>query len=261
MRNSDYNEIVSALQFNSEIVPPRRYLDYSHHDFCWFFGDLNYRLDAPVAKILVELERKEFKSLLTSDQLSRQMALNNAFRGFFEPAINFPPTYKYNTGEFGDVYDLVKGTKSKPPAYCDRCLYLPSAGLSCREYVAIQSASASDHKPIRAIFNAQVRFVVVEKLAAVKDEVLNRLHGWHKGVTRTLCPSVIENFMPMEDNALLQLKTGISSFSASLSRATNAFSNGVIHMSADKEYIDEHTISGRERDKSVSGGLKKFVYF
>ncbi len=72
----------------------------SNHDMIYFFGDLNYRID-------VELSREDIFRLITTngletlrakDQLNIERQKGNAFVGFEEGVLTFPPTYKYEAG-------------------------------------------------------------------------------------------------------------------------------------------------------------------
>jgi hypothetical protein len=51
--------------------------------------------------------------------LNVERAAGRTFVGFLEPAIAFPPTYKYDPGT--DNYD--SSEKMRTPAWCDRVLY------------------------------------------------------------------------------------------------------------------------------------------
>lgn len=94
--------------------------------------------------------------MLECDQLRFQQRAGHAFVDFFEQPITFAPTYKFKKGfEKGAQYD---NSASKPPAYCDRILYLaaPHAALRPLAYTSVPDCCASDHKPVRAEFEMSV---------------------------------------------------------------------------------------------------------
>ena len=117
----------------------------------------------------------------------------NAFVGFEEPKICFPPSYKYRIGTSDYSIEL-----TKPPSYCDRILYCPppldeftnfdeSTGFLCEEYTAVNSINCSDHKPVRARFSVPIKFAIVEKEAELKEKISNHLNQWHCRVKEMVC--------------------------------------------------------------------------
>lgn len=125
-------------------------------------------------------------------QLRAQQALRNALVEFEEQTIQFAPTYKYKIGlcvwvigsvgdstyrsficgqvghllfsqiSFlpgvpGEQFDIEKGSKGKPPSYCDRILFM-SNPMTLRHtgYISLPQLCSSDHKPVRASFVAKV---------------------------------------------------------------------------------------------------------
>jgi hypothetical protein len=95
------------------------------HDYIFFFGDLNYRVwNVTDEEVRNALDTQDFSHLLRSDQLRQTMMVSDAFRGFFEPRIMFPPTYKFKIGD--DEYDTARHI----PSWTDRVLYhiLPLKG-------------------------------------------------------------------------------------------------------------------------------------
>jgi phosphatidylinositol-bisphosphatase len=195
MRNSDFQAIFNKLRFNVNAASPtadssnthqaaqsqsasiaalevaeleekasssifRRYATLIDHDFVFWLGDLNYRIDLPISEVVEAIHGKKWKVLLDADQLKQQQALGTAFADFLEQPIQFSPTYKFKKGyEKGNVYDTDKGDK-KPPSYCDRVLYMTAPGdaLCAVAYDSVPSCCASDHKPVRAEFELMVLF-------------------------------------------------------------------------------------------------------
>ncbi|KAI0671976.1 hypothetical protein C8Q78DRAFT_1078711 [Trametes maxima] len=78
-------------------------------DFTFIFGDLNFRLDITRLHADWLISRKEYEQALEFDQLRKVMATGDAFSGFSEGAICFPPTFKY------DVYKRSRHRSFKRP--------------------------------------------------------------------------------------------------------------------------------------------------
>eukprot|EP01060_Flectonema_neradi_P039892 TRINITY_DN8947_c1_g1_i1.p1 TRINITY_DN8947_c1_g1~~TRINITY_DN8947_c1_g1_i1.p1 ORF type:complete len:519 (+),score=96.14 TRINITY_DN8947_c1_g1_i1:107-1663(+) len=93
--------------------------DIESCDYAFWFGDLNYRLQGNsmnTHSVRTRLQRKQTQELLRYDELSHATACGQAFSGWKEMDINFPPTYKF-----------IEGTNSystkRTPAWTDRILY------------------------------------------------------------------------------------------------------------------------------------------
>lgn len=90
------------------------------HDYIFFLGDLNSRLHAvDGAEIRERVKRGELDQLLIHDEVRQGMVYGEAFDGFEEQWIRFPPTYKFDRGT--SVYDTSR--KKRDPAWCDRVLF------------------------------------------------------------------------------------------------------------------------------------------
>lgn len=89
------------------------------HDYVFFSGDLNFRLDEiPREEVLELIAAADFPSLLKHDQLNAALEKEKILEGFQEMKIGFPPTYKFDRGT--DDYDT--SPKQRKPAWCDRVL-------------------------------------------------------------------------------------------------------------------------------------------
>ncbi|XP_042398206.1 type IV inositol polyphosphate 5-phosphatase 9-like [Zingiber officinale] len=158
LRNLNVTHILSKTCFaadNSSNNSPKKIPD---HDHIVLFGDLNYRISLPDAKMRQLVDRKEWKTLLDDDQLSFELSPRGIFEGWNEGPINFPPTYKYkpNSDEYyyGYIYDKSKEEKRRAPAWCDRILWI-GKGLKQLCYERCES-KLSDHRSVRAIFLVDV---------------------------------------------------------------------------------------------------------
>ncbi|KAF5382092.1 hypothetical protein D9615_004213 [Tricholomella constricta] len=65
-------------------------------DYTFICGDLNFRLDISRLHADWLVSRKEYAQALAFDQLTNLMQSGQAFVGFKEATINFPPTFKYD---------------------------------------------------------------------------------------------------------------------------------------------------------------------
>jgi len=162
--NEDYDDDFSkqddlvAVSYGRKSGPPTRIED---HDLVFWFGDLNYRVDAFTWEEAISLVKiKNLHKLLENDQLIIERAHKRVFHGFNEGVINFVPTYKFEPGT--NNYDTRGGTeksKKKPrvPAWCDRVLWKTrdesrSNMIQQCSYFSCAEFLASDHKPVGAEF-------------------------------------------------------------------------------------------------------------
>lgn len=151
-----------------------------NHDFVFWLGDLNYRIneEIPVEVVFQQAESGVFKELLQLDQLNIERKRGNVFRGFEEGAITFPPTYKYQAGT--TVYEKRPEKKLRAPAWCDRILWRaknPDHVVQLN-YTAVRTLDLSDHKPVQASFEVQIRHQVESKKAQVIREIMMQLDKW-----------------------------------------------------------------------------------
>ncbi|CAM9658065.1 unnamed protein product [Hapterophycus canaliculatus] len=160
-------------------VPDKRartigeHLGIQDHDAVFWFGDLNYRIEASVdsQEVLGHAVSRRLGILAAKDQLNGARGAGDAFEGFQEAPIDFPPTYKYTAGT--DDYDTRNDKKFRAPAWCDRILAwtLLSQGkdetrpespkgtegikagvVRQLSYRRSETPLMSDHKPVSASF-------------------------------------------------------------------------------------------------------------
>ncbi|GMR53590.1 hypothetical protein PMAYCL1PPCAC_23785 [Pristionchus mayeri] len=154
-RNLDYREI-SQITFSNG-------LSLFDHDILIWLGDLNYRINSQVNGLSNSDVRRfassyEMTKLIKYDQLREQQSFGRVFVGFKEGSITFPPTYKYDIGT--DLWD--SSEKARSPAWCDRILWWTGdddTKIGVVSYTSIQSVKLSDHKPVRAELNVEVRTI------------------------------------------------------------------------------------------------------
>eukprot|EP00927_Polykrikos_kofoidii_P044170 TRINITY_DN38211_c0_g1_i1.p1 TRINITY_DN38211_c0_g1~~TRINITY_DN38211_c0_g1_i1.p1 ORF type:complete len:796 (+),score=105.71 TRINITY_DN38211_c0_g1_i1:236-2623(+) len=132
----------------------------SQFDYCFWMGDLNYRIDLEgndgedrpedCEKVYALIAAERWQELLSYDQLRREQELGEIFVGFEEGNPEFPPTFKV-CRRSGVEYE-----QKRVPSYCDRILWkcLPHCQASIQQtsLKAIVDVSTSDHKPVCAWF-------------------------------------------------------------------------------------------------------------
>ncbi|ETO18725.1 hypothetical protein RFI_18529 [Reticulomyxa filosa] len=141
---------------------PRLELVSQFHHLFWM-GDLNYRVNWQPLKdqkmnhkdncephifqaFESYLHRKALKVIFRDDQLRDAMANSNAFFGFLEPNVQFPPTFKV---------DRAPGL----PSWCDRILYRSATTANppkVHSYDALANVSYSDHKPVELLLDLDI---------------------------------------------------------------------------------------------------------
>ncbi|XP_068253563.1 synaptojanin-2 [Nyctibius grandis] len=186
-RNEDYKEITQKLSF-----PMGR--SVFSHDYVFWCGDFNYRIDLTYEEVFYFLKRQDWKTLLEFDQLQQQKSSGKIFKDFHEGTINFGPTYKYDIGS--EAYDT--SDKCRTPAWTDRVLWwrkkLPfektageinlldsdlNAETKLRHtwtpgalmYYGRAELQASDHRPVLAIVEVEVQEVNEAARESVFQEV------------------------------------------------------------------------------------------
>lgn len=192
-RNNDCREI---LQETWPVCHPD--LDIvTQFDHCFWFGDLNYRLDLSVDEELPTLalgkqrgvsppkdslapsapsrpddfsavcemiDKREFEELMKYDQLRRFRDAGKAFAGFNEGQADFAPTFKV------ERQPGVSHQSERTPSYCDRILWKSTEALEGnavqRLLSSAEQVSSSDHKPVYAHFDV--------KTPAARGQLLQR---------------------------------------------------------------------------------------
>ncbi|MES1916576.1 MAG: hypothetical protein MHM6MM_008391 [Cercozoa sp. M6MM] len=138
------------------------------HDFLFWAGDLNYRINLDFATVHHLLGQDDIAELIKYDQLNQERRKQATFVGFSEGVLPFAPTYKYlpNT----EKYDRGESGKKRVPAWCDRVLWRLSpkaieqgAQVVQQWYRRSERPLTSDHRPVSALFRVPTRFRVQAK--------------------------------------------------------------------------------------------------
>lgn len=180
-RIESVNSILDAHHFHDRDAPT-----ILEHDYVFWMGDLNFRLDeltkADAERMIAD---GHMSNLMDYDQLGRLMRDGTLFEGFVEPPVAFAPTYKFDPDT--DRYDT--SDKARKPAYCDRILYhkhartYSGAKLSVNKhfYRSIANIRCSDHRPVTALFTLSVPKRAVHQVSfdSVKPSISPNGHIVH----------------------------------------------------------------------------------
>ncbi|KAF9603986.1 hypothetical protein IFM89_039340 [Coptis chinensis] len=162
-RNADVKEIHRRTRFYpaSHIGFPRTIHD--HERIIWL-GDLNYRINLRYEETRELISKAEWSKLAEKDQLIRELKKGRAFDGWTEGTLTFPPTYKY---EFNSSKYRGEDPKSgrRNPAWCDRILSF-GKGTRLLNYNRVEEM-LSDHRPVKALYIAEVEVFCHKKLQKV----------------------------------------------------------------------------------------------
>ncbi|XP_046992841.1 phosphatidylinositol 4,5-bisphosphate 5-phosphatase A-like [Schistocerca americana] len=155
-RVADYNTII-----RKQVFKKRETSHILYHDYVFWIGDLNFRLEenpALTAEKIDSLVRKgDLKTLLQKDQLHQVMNSGDAFSELTETLPTFPPTYKFQF--YSSDYDL-----KRRPSWTDRILYNVNENAYENMTLEVEQLSynsfpqyiQSDHKPVKADFLVKV---------------------------------------------------------------------------------------------------------
>ncbi|GAA6037102.1 hypothetical protein JCM8097_008735 [Rhodosporidiobolus ruineniae] len=161
-RDQDFRTIDQGLHFS-------RGKTIANHDNVVWAADTNYRISLPNEEVRGLAEADAYAELYDADQLNHGMRNRGIFPGYEEAAILFRPTYKYDNGT--DIYDTSE--KQRIPAYTDRILY-KGTDLDAFRYQRAE-LTASDHRPVYALFRARVRVVDEPKRAELRKRLLKEI--------------------------------------------------------------------------------------
>ncbi|KAL6947621.1 hypothetical protein ACO0RG_000197 [Hanseniaspora osmophila] len=143
-RHNDYKTVNKNICFAKGVT-------IKDHDGVIWMGDFNYRLLLSNEEARAMIKEKRFEQMFEMDQLNQQMISGESFPYYNEMEINFPPTYKFDPGT--KSYDTSE--KNRIPAWTDRVLNRGDI-LTQLEYGCCENIVFSDHRPVYAVFNADV---------------------------------------------------------------------------------------------------------
>jgi phosphatidylinositol-bisphosphatase len=161
------NENVVHITRNMKFSLDKSTLSLYEHDYIFWYGDLNYRLDClSTEKIIKLITAKNFEECLSFDQLSRAKQEEGVLRQFSEGKINFLPTFKYLVGS--NQHNV-----RRDPAWCDRILW--SGNATQKAYGSVDKIRISDHKPVFAVFTILLKKKDFNKMSMVRDDICREI--------------------------------------------------------------------------------------
>ncbi|OAD08897.1 hypothetical protein MUCCIDRAFT_117152, partial [Mucor lusitanicus CBS 277.49] len=172
-RNQDFTELSKRLVFPQRSDPLTEYFD----SFLVWCGDLNYRVNLNEAVIKNWLRQERLDILLDYDQLSIERDAGRTFQMFDEGPITFAPTYKYDAGT--NQYDTSE--KRRAPSWTDRILWkkdrkgTAEQSLELKSYKDCMEMMMSDHKPVRALLEMNVRKIDSRLQKQTQEKLVKQL--------------------------------------------------------------------------------------
>ena len=180
------------------------------HDYVFFLGDLNYRIEMDTGAILKAIETQQWDKLLEYDQLMLSKKSGDIFVNFEEPRISFPPTFKFypNSSEYNVETSVLHSTKTfhtqdsevekvtsvlrgRSPGWCDRILTYkadPNYQLDCLEYGCAREVKTSDHRPIYGLFRVMLSSTPKESITRRRYSTRLKIFRQFRYYPKTLIP-------------------------------------------------------------------------
>eukprot|EP00743_Colponemidia_sp_Colp-15_P004128 GILK01004456.1.p1 GENE.GILK01004456.1~~GILK01004456.1.p1 ORF type:complete len:1311 (-),score=247.57 GILK01004456.1:184-4116(-) len=190
-RNAQTWDIFRSGFQQDEVGRTRSTYHIQDHDTIFFFGDMNYRISLSKEETRRLAEMQRITELLKNDQLKIYKAAGSILEGFAEGSVDFLPTYKYDF--YSATYD--SGKKKRAPAWCDRILW-KGANVVQQYYNRVELMS-SDHRPVCAQFDVEVKVIQHDKREAIKRAVFENIEdGWGDG---SIQPSDLVDAMALVD--------------------------------------------------------------
>ncbi|TDH74218.1 hypothetical protein CCR75_001459 [Bremia lactucae] len=191
-RNADYLNVLNKIQFEemgdeggATPMHDTRFWNGSpsilNHDFVFWIGDLNYRIqDTLLTDEVFRLaeSKQSLHELVQHDQLTKERRAGKVLQGFEEGPLTFPPTYKFQAGT--SEYEKRPEKKLRAPAWCDRILWRAKHPRDVKlwSYTSVPALNLSDHKPVHAFFEIQVNDQVESKKNDVMRDIMMQLDKW-----------------------------------------------------------------------------------
>ena len=133
---------------------PNDGMKFKNSDLWFIIGDLNFRIETSFEKSFELIQRREYERLIEFDQLYICRLRDGGLVDIDEAKINFPPTYKYISDSNNYVNDI---ENLRTPSWTDRILFCHKNNIRNLEYLSIPSIMYSDHRPVQASFEIDVK--------------------------------------------------------------------------------------------------------
>lgn len=175
-RITDYKQILDNHHYHV-----KRFREIYDHDYVFWFGDLNFRLqyedDTSPEDVRYKIEKEKIKELMERDQLNLVRREGKAFYQLEEREPAFPPTFKFEKGT--SKYDM-----KRRPAWTDRILWRVQTdsyttvklGVEQLSYKSHPGYNLSDHKPVSSEFLIKVFENPIERIIE-----FTHIPIWHLG--------------------------------------------------------------------------------
>ena len=115
-------------------------------EFSFFMGDLNYRLETTFTGLDIENNKDKALAMVQTPEDQFYIAQENGFFvNYYEPKIDFLPTYKLKKDKLQYV-----NKNNQAPSWCDRVLFKNNSSLEVTDdfYVGRHDVFGSDHRPV-----------------------------------------------------------------------------------------------------------------
>lgn len=142
---------------------------------------MNYRISEVNDQVRKAIKERSTIPLHEKDQLRCEMKLDRIFSGYYEPSIDFMPTYKFDINT--DDYDTSE--KLRTPSWTDRILYRPKRAkvlnnnkdeletIKALYYKCAKDIRFSDHRPVSGLYLVVIKYECDEKLSnRVREEII-----------------------------------------------------------------------------------------
>ncbi|CAD7080441.1 unnamed protein product [Hermetia illucens] len=205
----DFNQILDNHHYHVKM-----YREIFDHDYVFWFGDLNFRLngenETTPQDIRAMIQKDKLSELLDRDQLNSVRKEGRAFYQLNERLPAFPPTFKFERGTSN--YDM-----KRRPAWCDRILYKVRADAYQNVQLSIEQTSykshpgytISDHKPVTSEF-----VIKVFEDPAEKSIEFAYIPSWHIGEDNSILYTIPEGFEENDGTDWIAIyRSDFSSFS------------------------------------------------
>lgn len=157
--------------FKQERGTIHQYYEVNQHDVKVAFGDFNYRVVPEfydLEKTAALINAKDFKQLSQRDEFYCMRGKDEVLKTFNEGPILFAPTSRYYIGRSDYNYQYV-------PSYTDRVFWstrkLEEADSIRLVHYNRAELNQSDHRPILAVLQAQVKTHDKQKQAKYRNQL------------------------------------------------------------------------------------------
>jgi phosphatidylinositol-bisphosphatase len=142
---------------------------------------MNYRISQPNEQVRKAISELSTVPLQEKDQLLCEMKLDHVFTNYYEPPIEFMPTYKYDINT--DNYDTSE--KLRTPSWTDRILHSAKRlkvlndnqneldTIQAIHYSCAKNIKFSDHRPVSGLYLVVIKHECDEKRSnRIREELI-----------------------------------------------------------------------------------------